>query len=198
MYAPTPSEMMNDEVKETSEKEIVIRRMHTDETPSQNIPILIMDSAADMSMVGQGFEVLFFTGEKIILWGAMASLNGCEYDVVAAAAVIQSKISMQQYIIIINQAAYIPDKQQYESLLHTDQARYHNIVVKDLGKFFRDGYGNPGKQSIEVNGFEIPLQHDCSKYFLSIRTPMESDWEDLPIVELTSPNPWCNNISQLR
>ncbi len=175
MYAPIPTEVGNDEVKNSSDNETVVRRMHTDDPPSQDVPILIMDSAADMSMVGQGFEILFYTGERITLWGAMASLNGCEHDVVTAATVITSEISTQQYIAIINQAAYIPDIQQYESLLHTDQARYHNVVINDLSRFFKDGYGNSGRQSIEVNGFDIPLQHDGSKYFLSIRIPTDSD-----------------------
>jgi hypothetical protein len=36
--------------------------MHTDTILSAGKKILIMDSAADMSMIGQGFEVFFHTG----------------------------------------------------------------------------------------------------------------------------------------
>jgi hypothetical protein len=52
MYAPIPQEVNNDEVTEFSEKEIMVRRMHTDEVPPQDTPILIMDNAADLSMIG--------------------------------------------------------------------------------------------------------------------------------------------------
>jgi hypothetical protein len=134
MFAPIPQN--NDEIIEIPEEASAVRRMHTDICPPQNTPILIMDRAADMSMVGQGFEILFHTGETTTLLGAMASLDGKTYDIVTAAGVIESPTTTQQYIIIINQAAYIPDKLQYESLLHTDQARYHKVIVNDLGKFF--------------------------------------------------------------
>ena len=169
MFAPIPSN--NDEVKDTSDTTMMVRRMHTDNCPPADTPILIVDSAADISMVGQGFKILFHTGENTTLWGAMASLDGKAYDIVSAATVIESPYTTQQYVIIINQAAYVPDSQQYESLLHTDQARYHNVTVNDLSKFFRNGHGNVGNQSVEVDGFEIPLQHDGSKYFFTIRKP---------------------------
>jgi hypothetical protein len=192
MFAPVPDETYNDEADPTSENQDHnrIRRMSTDEMPSQDTPVLIMDSAADMSCIGREFEILFYTGETINLSGAMANMSGNTYEVVTAAAVVEDQRSSQKYIVIINQAAYIPDRSQYESLLHTDQARYHNVVVNDLSKFFRDSNGNPGKQSIEVEGFEIPLRHDGSKYFLNVRAPTSSDWNELPIIELTSPMPW--------
>ena len=59
-----------------------------------------------------------------------------------------------------------------------------------MSKFFRDGSGKQGKQSIEVDGFEIPLRHDGLKYFMNIREPIKSDWDQLPIIELTPPIPW--------
>jgi hypothetical protein len=124
MFAPIPSD--NDgsqEFPEVNNEKMGIRRMHTDMQPNQNTPILIMDNAADISMIGLGFEILFHTGEKTTLWGAMASLEGKTYDIVTVAAVVECPASTQQLIVIINQAAYIPDNDQYESLLHTDQAR---------------------------------------------------------------------------
>ncbi len=49
MYAPVPSEMSNDEVKETSEKETVVRLMHADETPSQDVLGGMTDLKAGMT-----------------------------------------------------------------------------------------------------------------------------------------------------
>ncbi len=172
--------------------------MHTNDAPSDDTTILIMDSAADISCVGQNFEILFYTGETTTLGVAVAAFNSQTYDIVSAATVVENSTSSQSYMIVINQVAYIPDANQHESLLHTDQARYHNVIVNDLGKYFRDSIGTPGKQSIKVDGFEIPLLHDGSKYFLKIRKPTSLDWKQLPIVELTSPVPWKENQKYAR
>jgi hypothetical protein len=64
--------------------------------------------------------------------------------------------------------------------------------------FFRDGHGKAGKQSVEADGFEIPLQHDGSKYFLTIRPPTSPNWEILPIIELSSPIPWDHQDCHIR
>lgn len=104
----------------------------------------------------------------------MASVT---YDIMTAAAVVESPITMQQYIIIINKAASIP------FLLPTDQARYHNVIMNGLNKFYRDSNGN-------LDGFKIPIQHDGSKHFLNIKKPTKVDREVLPIIELTSPILW--------
>jgi hypothetical protein len=175
-----------------------VRRMHTDASPSQDISILIMDNATDIIMVGKGFELLFHSGDKTTLWGVMASLEGKTYDIVTAAAVVECPTSTQQFIVTIHQAAYVPNNNLYKSLLHTGQERYHNVIVNDLSKYFKDGYGNAGRQSIEADGFEIPLQHDGSKYFLTLRPPTDPDWEDLPIVTLTSPTPWDQHDCLIR
>jgi hypothetical protein len=120
----------------------------------------------------------------------MAALDSDTYEIVSVAAVVENSASSQSYLFIINQAANIPDVIQHESLLHTDQARYHNVIIDNLSKFFHDSIGNQGKQSVEVDGFEIPLLHDGSKCFLKIRKPTNIDWEQLPILKLTSPISW--------
>jgi hypothetical protein len=56
MFAPIPPDHMNDEATSASEEKHheVVRRMHTDEVPPANVPILIMDNAADISCNGGG------------------------------------------------------------------------------------------------------------------------------------------------
>ncbi len=147
---------------------------------------------------GGGFEILFHTGQTTTVSGAMAEMQSITYDIVTDATVIESPLSTQSCLVIVNQAAYIPSDQQYESLLHCDQARYHNVIVNDLSKYFQDSKGRQGKQSIEVDGFEIPLCHGGLKYFSNIRIPTKSDWDQLPIVELTSPIPWQEHNVQVR
>jgi hypothetical protein len=167
-----------------------IRRMYTHDAPPRNEDILIMDSAADISCVGRGFKILFHSGEKTNLDMALVGAKGRTLDIVTAAAVVLDPTSSRNIIIIINQAAYVPELQQHESLLHTDQARHHNVFVNDLARCFHDVGGRPGAQSIVADGTTIPLKHDGSKYFLSIREPTEEDWNICQIIELTSPEPW--------
>lgn len=176
MFAPIPSDNMNDEATLASEKRHheVVRRMHTDEEPLTNVPILIMDSAADISCIERGFEILFHTGQTTTVGGTMAEMESMTYDIVTGATVIESPLSTQSYLVIINQAAYIPNEQQYESLLHCDQARYHNVIVNDLSKYFQDSKGS------------------------NIRMPTPSDWDQLPIIELTSPIPWQEHNAQVQ
>jgi len=68
--------------------------------------ILIMDSAAGQSMVGQGYKIMFYTGQQIQMDGAfLAGMDGGQYPIVCAAAVVEDVTSDQPIIIVINQAA---------------------------------------------------------------------------------------------
>ena len=149
-----------------------------------------MDSAADQSVVGQGWRILFRTGQKIHMDGALIGMEGGSYPIVSAATVVEDATTSQLVILIVNQAAYNEDVKQHESLLHTDQARFHGVRVNDIASCFYDGNGNLGKQSIETENISIPLLHDGTKYYVKIREPTEVELETYPAYELTSPQPW--------
>ncbi len=127
-----------------------IRRVYTHESPNSDENILIVDSAADISCIGQGFKILFHSGETTTIGMALADSNPREFDVVTAAAVVIDPTTSKNIIIIINQAAFIPDLEQHESLLHSDQAWHHSVFVNDLGRCFHDPEGRQGKQNKEV------------------------------------------------
>jgi hypothetical protein len=93
-----------------------IRQMYTHDTPHEEENILIIDSTADISCVGQGFTVLFHSGERMTLSTAIASAPSNTFDIVTAAAVVIDPSSSREIIIIINQAVFIPDLKQHESL----------------------------------------------------------------------------------
>ena len=154
----------------TSRKKI--RRTYIpSESPGVEENILIMDSAADQSVVGQGWRILFRTGQKIHMDGALIGMEGGSYPIVSAATVAEDATTSQLVILIINQAAYNEDVKQHESLLHTDQAHFHGVRVNDIASCFYDGNGNLGKQSIETENISIPLLHDGTKYYVKIREP---------------------------
>lgn len=173
---------------------VASRHMFTHDPPDPTENILIVDRAADISCVGQGFTILFHSGESMRMNTALARSPSNTFDIVSAAAVIEDPTSLRGIIIIINQAIHIPDLQKHESPLHTDQAWNHRVYVNDLAKCFHDREGKAGLQNIEVDGCVIPLKHDGRKYFISIREPWKEDWDTCQIVELTSPESW-NHIN---
>jgi hypothetical protein len=118
--------------------------MYTDQSPPQEEPILIMDSATDICCIGKGFKILFYTGEITSLGAAFSTTEPRTLHVVTAAAVITDSHLSSPIIILINQAAHIPDDNQYDSLLHTDQAHNHNVIVNDIACCYIDSHGHPG------------------------------------------------------
>jgi len=124
---------------------------------------------------------------------AMADVEEHHFEIVSAARGILDRKSKQDIIIIINQAAYMPGTHQFESLLHTDQARNHHLVVNDIATCYFDQYGNAGQQSTEVEDTSIALRHDGIKYYLNIREPAPQDWETCQVIEFTWPISWSRH-----
>jgi hypothetical protein len=103
-------------------KEAITRQVYMDERPLPHDNVLIMDSGAEISCVGQGFSILTWSGETVSLGTVEMQNEKRTYDIVSAATVIIDETSSIGIIIIINQAAHFPSMQQHESLLHTEQA----------------------------------------------------------------------------
>ena len=74
-------------------------------TPGPEENILIMDSAADQSVIGQGFKIMFYTGQHIKMDGALVGMEGGQYPIVCTAAVVEDESSDQLIIVVVNQAA---------------------------------------------------------------------------------------------
>jgi len=123
----------------------------------------------------------------------MAEVEERHFEIVSTATVILDRKSKWDIIIIIKQAAYMPGTHQFESLLHTDQARNHHLVINDIATCYLDWYGNAGEQSIEVEGISIALRYDGIKYYLNIREPTPQDWETCQVIEFTSPISWSRH-----
>jgi len=83
-----------------------------------------MDGAADQSVGGQGFKIMFYTGQHIKMDGALVGMEGGQYPIVCAAATVENKASDQLSIVVVNQAVYNVDIRKHESLLHIDQADF--------------------------------------------------------------------------
>ena len=57
--------------------------------PEENI--LIMNSAADQSVIGQGFKIMFYTGQHIKMDRALVGMDGGQYPIVCVAAVVRMR-----------------------------------------------------------------------------------------------------------
>jgi hypothetical protein len=86
------------------------RRCHiSDQSPGPEENVLICDNAAEQCVVGQGFKVLFHTGQHVQMDGALVGMEGGCYPIVCAAAVVEDETRESPVIIILNQAAYNQD-----------------------------------------------------------------------------------------
>jgi len=133
---------------------------------------------------------MFYTGQHIKMDKAQVGMEGGQYPIVCAAAVVEDATSDQLFIVVVTQAAYNMIIWQHESLLHTDQARLHGVKINDLPSCFKDVHGNIGKQSLETEGRGIAILHDGSKYYMKIHEPTDKELDMYPIIELTSQLPW--------
>jgi hypothetical protein len=82
-----------------------IRRSFTHSAPKSEENILIIDSAADISCVGQGFSIMFYSGETTTISLAIKESASSTFDIVTAAAVVIDPSSSKNVIIIVSQAA---------------------------------------------------------------------------------------------
>jgi hypothetical protein len=96
----------------------------SDQSPGPEENVLICDNAVEQCVVGQGFKVLFHTGQHVQMDGALVGMEGGCYLIVCAAAVVEDETRESPVIIILNQAAYNQDLQQHESLLHQSKRGY--------------------------------------------------------------------------
>ena len=71
-------------------------------TPGPEENILIMDSAAGQSVLGQGFKIMLYKGQHIKMDGAQVGIEGCQYPIVCAAAVGEGETSDQLSIVVVN------------------------------------------------------------------------------------------------
>ncbi len=61
---------------------------------------------------------------------AIANLPSTVFDIFTAAAVDEDPMTSRNILIIISQAAYIPELVQHFSLLHAIQTRHHKGIDK--------------------------------------------------------------------
>ena len=145
-----------------------------------------LDSHADTIVAGANCTVLEYTGRECDV-----SPYSSEYSpvtgvpVVKAATVWQSEVTGQEYILVLNQALYMPSLPN--SLVNPNQLRAYGTTVQD------NPYSSePLYIQTENKNFAMELHTTGTVIFVITRTPTEEDLQsgDLPLIELSSPHEW--------
>lgn len=163
--------------------------------PAATVPILIADSGCDQTLLGFIWRVLDYTGQQIILLGALAGRHaGSSFQVVTGAAKLIGTDG-RAYCAIAHQALYDPSDEQYESLLSVHQScRVPENAIDDRSTEERDVHGNFGTQRSKFGTIEVPFYFDGAKCYYRLAKITDEEMKSLPTVVLTGNEPYDPHI----
>lgn len=150
-----------------------------------------MDTAADQCTCGgDAWIVTDTTGENVRCNGYIKNNdnpNGFVLPIVSAATCVRMK-NEDPFILIVHQACYHGDKAQTESLCLPYQAEQHGVTFSLTPNIREDSMGNLGRQNIQIEDKNIPLEFDGRKMYIPIQRPTDEELHSLDCYELTSPD----------
>ena len=144
--------------------------------PPSNIPYTVIDSAADVAILGQGWT-------PIRVHETSYTISDKRYPEVDAIATFVTTIGQRRrvYTLLVHRAAFI--RENNESLIPPDQMRWHGISVDAVSMQW------DGRQEIWGSDFSIPLCHNGrTTFFQHVQT--KSCDKVLPRVTLTGTSPY--------
>ncbi len=172
-----------------------------------NVIKVELDSHADTSVVGKNALIIHKHDRFVMVTGFDPSQPGRKAEIVDAAVLYVSPGTFDSYILVINQAIYVPELD--DCLLCPMQCRMNGVRISETPKFLVE---NPTAldHSIQIINPEdpahpltIPLQlHGVLSYF-PIRCPTVEEYEDdkIPQFELTAAgaewDPYDGDFSRL-
>jgi hypothetical protein len=144
----------------------------------------LVDRGANGCIAGSDLKLIDFTGGH-------TDLSGIDDHTVRNLKIARvggvTKSSKGDIIIIINQAAYMPDGR---TILSTGQMEHFKIKVNDKSKRVT------GKTPsiITLEGQEIPMETRKGLPYISLRKGTKEEWDTLPQIEITSPHEWDPSV----
>ena len=155
-----------------------------DEKFSEVMGRIELDSHADTIVAGANCCILEYTGRICDV-----SPYSDEYKpvtgvpIVKAATIWQSQYTGQEYLLILNEALWMPNLPN--TLINPNQLRAHGTQVQD-----NPYSGEPLFIQSHNKKFNMELLTNGTIIYANSRTPMNEDLHsgDLPMVELCSPN----------
>ena len=145
-----------------------------------------LDSHADTIVAGANCTVLEYTGQECDVSPYSSDYSPVTgVPVVKAATVWQSEITGQEFLLVFNQALYMPSLSH--SLINPNQLRAFGTTVQD------NPYSSePLYIQTRNKKFAMELRSTGTVIYATTRTPTEEDLQsgDLPLIELSSAHEW--------
>ena len=143
-----------------------------------------LDSHADTIVAGANCSFLYYTGRQCDVSPYDSSYEPVKaVSIVCAATAWQSPHTGQLYILILNEALWMPKLPN--SLVNPNQLRHFGTVVQDdpTSSF-------PLHIRTEDASFSMPLEMQGTVIFAETRKPTEVELDRYPHVVLSSPHEW--------
>ena len=152
--------------------------------------ILGIDTHADSSCAGKHFRILEFVSGKSFTVKPFLDTYEAKTDISLVNGVVAADTADGNgYILELNNFLDFTDTMN-DSILVPMQARQNGIVVDDVPKEMCH-YG-VSTQSIFIpqQNFSLPIEYKGPIPFIRIRYPTDSDLENYPWIQVTSPSEW--------
>ncbi len=141
----------------------------------------LADGGADTCVVDTGWKLLHKTQCSAVIQGFSDDLTKQDVPIVSAATVVDLPTG-ESVILQEHEALYLPNNKF--TILSSTQLRESGVAVYDTAK--RHG----GLQNIVMDEVEIPLTLKRGLLHIPIRAPTKEDLLTLPILDITSDQPW--------
>ena len=143
-----------------------------------------LDSHADTTVAGANCVVLSYTGRECDVTPYDSSYEPAKgIPIVHAATAWQSPHSGQIYILVLNEALWMPHLPN--TLINPNQLRHYGVEVQD------NPYSNsPLFIKNEDSSFGMELQTSGTTIFAHTFSPTQQELEDNPHIVLSSPHQW--------
>ena len=143
-----------------------------------------LDSHADTIVAGANCIFLHYTGRQCDVSPYDSSYEPVKaVPIVCAATAWQSPYTGQLYILVFNEALWMPKLPN--SLINPNQLRYFGTIVQD-----DPTSTSPLHIRTEDASFSMPLEMKGTVIFAETRKPTEKELDKCPHVVLSSPHEW--------
>ena len=149
-----------------------------------NYTMLGLDSHADISCAGKDAHIVAqCDGRTCTVYPFNDSYDGMENVNIVNVLYKYENTEGDQYILEVNQCLNFSDTMTH-SLLCTNQARHHGVIINDVPKVCDQS----SSQDMRINDgkYIIPLEMNGPIPYLPISKPTNEDIEYLPRIKLTS------------
>ena len=146
-----------------------------------------IDGGADTGMCGKGWIFLDYGLRRINIVGCLPNMTSNNKRIGSAVTAVDLKDSGETIILLA--CEHIDHTDQATSVLSTFQVRDYGVDLCDVAKHHLVD-GRPGRQSMIVDGIEVPFELMEGLMSLKIREPTKEELETCRVIQITNDVPW--------